>query len=153
MAMFQGRPVTSFMEFYSFEHFLNIVNSILNVNKPASMALNTILQDVIAIIVCSDPIHNAKGALHKRLQSNGARVLARLGKDVTHIIFERRRSQRASDKRNEDEAVIELYRKLDGVSRRFYRLMLCFICSLSILHLDRRDQLIFPNSFDQLFSN
>jgi len=83
------------------------------------MAPNTILQDVIAIIICSDSIHNAKGAIQKRLQTNGARVVPRLTKDVTHIIFERRRSQRARDKRNEDEAVVELYRKLDGVSKGY----------------------------------
>lgn len=87
------------------------------------MAPNTILQDVIAIIICSDPIHNAKGAILKRLQTNGARVVQRINKDVTHVIFERRRSQRACDKRQEDETVVELYRKLDGVSCRYY----CFL--------------------------
>ena len=86
------------------------------------MAPNNILQDVIALIVCSDPIHNAKGAISTRLQTHGARIVPRLGKDVTHIIFERRRSQRACDKRNEDETVAELYRKLEGVSFRCYRI-------------------------------
>jgi hypothetical protein len=91
------------------------------------MAPNAILQDVIAIIVCSDLIHNAKGAVHKRLQANGAKVLPRLTKDVTHVIFERRRSQRACDKRSEDEAVVELYRKLDGVRSDYQLILLCLV--------------------------
>ena len=69
----------------------------------------------MAVIFCSDPVHNAKSAIQKRLQTHGARTVTRISKEITHIVFERRRSQRASDKKDEEVAILSLYRKLDGV--------------------------------------
>jgi hypothetical protein len=74
-----------------------------------------ILQDVVALVVCADRVHNAKAALQQRLQQHSARVLQRLSKEVTHVIFERRRSQRAGDKSEEEEKISQLYTRLDAV--------------------------------------
>lgn len=75
-----------------------------------------ILQDVVALVVCADRTLNAKEALRNRLQGCGAKVATRLGQDVTHVIFERRRGQRASDKATEEADILNFYRKLDAVS-------------------------------------
>lgn len=42
-------------------------------------------------------------------------MLQRLGKDVTHILYERRHSQRPKDKAADEAELLELYKKLDKV--------------------------------------
>lgn len=75
----------------------------------------SIMQDVVAYVYCSDAQHNARAAITSRLQDNGAKVVPRLTKEVTHIIFERRRSQRPSDKEAEAADIHEMYRKVELV--------------------------------------
>ena len=72
------------------------------------------LEGVVALVQCSDPIHNARRAITQRLAAHGARVVQRLGKDVTHVVFERRRSHRAGNS-DEDAILSALYRNLDAV--------------------------------------
>ncbi len=76
-----------------------------------------VLQDVVAVVISADALHNAKAALQQRLQQHGAHVPQRLNKDVTHVVFERgARTQRPENKAAEEEKLAKLYKNLDGVS-------------------------------------
>lgn len=74
-----------------------------------------VLRDAVVLVLHSDAVHNAKEAIKSRVQANGGRVALRLGKDVTHVVFERRRSQRPADKQAEQAAILDLYHRLDKV--------------------------------------
>ena len=76
-----------------------------------------ILVDVVALIRAGDPVHTAKPALTSRLLANGAKVVQRLGREVTHIIYERRHSQRPRDKTADEAELLELYKRLDKARR------------------------------------
>lgn len=75
-----------------------------------------VFDGVVALFQPTDPLLNSKAAIQSRLVANGARIMQRIGKDVTHVVLERKRSQRPSDKTEEEAIVAELYRKLDAVS-------------------------------------
>jgi len=77
---------------------------------------STVLQDVVALVVASDAVHNAKSAITNRLKSNGAKVVTRLSREVSHVVFERKRSQRTADKDEEMAKITDLYNKLEAVS-------------------------------------
>ena len=77
---------------------------------------SNVFDGVMAVVKSTDPLLNSKPAIQSRLIAHGARIIQRLGKDVTHVVFERKRSQRPSDKADEDAFIADLYRKLDAVS-------------------------------------
>lgn len=78
-------------------------------------AMPAILEDVVALVQCTDAVANAKAAITARIEKNGGRVAARLGKEVSHIVWERRRSRRPSDKAADEAELMELFRKLEKV--------------------------------------
>lgn len=73
------------------------------------------LAGAVAWVVSADPVSNAKRAIQARLQQHGARVVQRLSKDVSHVVFERRRVQASSKRAETDSDVVELYNRLDKV--------------------------------------
>lgn len=74
------------------------------------------LEDVVALIHCPpDPVANARAAIAARIDKHGGRVAARLGKEVSHIIWERRHSRRPSEKAADEADLLELFRKLEKV--------------------------------------
>ena len=75
----------------------------------------SVLEEVVAWVLAADPVHNAKAAIQERLAQHGARVAARLGREVTHVICERRHSQRPKDKAADEAELLELFKKLDKV--------------------------------------
>eukprot|EP00887_Chlorella_sp_A99_P005336 scaffold1.g5336.t1 len=79
----------------------------------APAAQQGVMADVVCLIRAGDPVHTAKPALTARLLSNGAKVVTRLGREVTHVIYERRHSQRPRDKAADDVELLELYKRLD----------------------------------------
>lgn len=82
----------------------------------APVAMTGCLDDVLALIHCPpDPVANAKAAIAARIEKHGGRVAARLGKDVSHIIWERRHSRRPSEKAADEADLLELFRKLEKV--------------------------------------
>lgn len=76
-----------------------------------------VLEDVVALVMCQDPVANAKAAVTARIEGHGGRVVARLGKDVSHIVWERTRSRRPSDKAADEAQLLELFNKLEKVGR------------------------------------
>lgn len=70
------------------------------------------LEDVVAVVV-SRPLGpaNTKQAISQKLESLGARVATRLGKEVTHIIFQRQRNVDQQDQLAEDSELRGLYDK------------------------------------------
>lgn len=74
-----------------------------------------ILEDVVALVQCTDAVANAKAAITTRIEKNGGRVAVRLGKEVSHIVWERRHSRRPSDKAADEAELMELFRKLEKV--------------------------------------
>lgn len=76
-----------------------------------------VLEDVVALVMCQDPVANAKAAVTTRIEGHGGRVVARLGKDVSHIVWERTRSRRPSDKAADEAQLLELFHKLEKVGR------------------------------------
>ena len=79
------------------------------------MSANKIFQDCV-VLIKSVQILNAKSAIKNRLERHGARIATKLSSQVTHVVFERRRSQRALDKKNDEDSVSELYKKIESVS-------------------------------------
>lgn len=74
------------------------------------------LQDVVALVHCPpDVATNAKAAITARIEKHGGRAVARLGREVSHIIWERRHSRRPSDKAADEAELLELFRKLEKV--------------------------------------
>lgn len=69
----------------------------------------------MAWVVSLDPVANAKGALTARIESHGGRVATRLGKEVSHVVWERSRSRRPSDKAADEQQLLELFHKLEKV--------------------------------------
>lgn len=74
-----------------------------------------VLEDVVALVMCQDPVANAKAAVTTRIEGHGGRVVARLGRDVSHIVWERTRSRRPSDKAADEAQLLELFHKLEKV--------------------------------------
>lgn len=74
------------------------------------------LQDVVALVVCAG-VQNARQALNERLRKSGAKVVQRLTKETTHVIFERTHSKKPSDKQADEAELLELYKKVDKVRR------------------------------------
>ena len=58
---------------------------------------------------------NAKAAITERVQKHGGRVATRLGKEVTHVVWERRSGRRPSDKAADEAELLDLYRRLEKV--------------------------------------
>lgn len=75
-------------------------------------AVPRVLEDVVACIL---GVSNAKAAITARIDKHGGRVAARLGKDVSHIVWERRHSRRPSDKAADEAELLELFHKLEKV--------------------------------------
>ena len=69
----------------------------------------------MALVQCTDAVANAKAAITARIEKNGGRVAVRLGKEVSHIVWERRHSRRPSDKAADEAELMELFRKLEKV--------------------------------------
>ncbi|KAL4430735.1 hypothetical protein ABPG75_005991 [Micractinium tetrahymenae] len=78
-----------------------------------SAAAPRVLEDVVALVMCQDPVANAKAAVTARIEGQGGRVVARLGKDVSHIVWERTRSRRPSDKAADEAQLLDLFHKLE----------------------------------------
>jgi hypothetical protein len=79
------------------------------------MSAAPVLDEVVAWVVALDPAHTAKAALPARVEMAGGKVVSRLGREVSHIIWERRHSRRPSDKAADEAELLELFRKLDKV--------------------------------------
>jgi hypothetical protein len=73
--------------------------------------------DIDLQVVCSDPKYTAKPAIQRTLEQLGARVVQRLTKDVTHIVYERRKAQRGRD-RDAEQELQELYSRAERLDPR-----------------------------------
>jgi hypothetical protein len=73
---------------------------------------SSLLLDVVACIM---GVTNAKSAIQARISQYGGRVVARLGKEVSHVIWERRHSKRPSDKAADEAELLQLFLKLEKV--------------------------------------
>ena len=72
-----------------------------------------------AQVVAADPSYNAKPAIQRTLGQLGARVVSRLSKEVTHVVYERRApQQRGGRDRAAEQELQELYKKVDKLDPR-----------------------------------
>lgn len=71
-------------------------------------------------MVSADPSYNAKPAIQRTLTALGAKVVQRLGKDVTHVVYERRGGSGGGGGRNREaeRELLELYAKVDRLDPR-----------------------------------
>lgn len=72
------------------------------------------LEDVVAWIVCADPLSNARAGLAQRLEQSGAAVASRLSKAVTHVVYQRGAAGRVQEKQEE---LAQVFKRLDKVRR------------------------------------
>jgi hypothetical protein len=79
------------------------------------MAGKSIFQDVHALVVCGE-YSNAKAAITQRLGAHGAKIVTRLNKDVTHVVYQRRSGHNASAIAEDCDKLRALYRRIDVVS-------------------------------------
>ena len=70
--------------------------------------------------------------LARKLEGMGARVVTRLGKEVTHIVFQR---QRSADKEEQDADDVELRSLYDKAAKVWLLQGLCFYTAQPALHL------------------
>jgi len=71
------------------------------------------LDGVVALISCrADGYLDPTPSIHAKLRSMGARVATRLGKDVTHVIFNRRLNPSAQERNLEDADLRMLYDRI-----------------------------------------
>ncbi|GAB4817885.1 hypothetical protein N2152v2_004931 [Parachlorella kessleri] len=77
----------------------------------------TVVAPLTVQVVCYDPKYTAKPALKRTLQELGAKVVERLTKQVTHVVYERRTAQRGKEKDAEQE-LQDLYGKTDKLDPR-----------------------------------
>jgi hypothetical protein len=82
--------------------------------------MSAVFCDVVALVCATDSLQNAKAALQARLRKHGAKVVQRLSKGITHIVYERRILQHGHHDQPEPE-LLDLFRKLDAVSLRAWR--------------------------------
>lgn len=75
----------------------------------------SVLEDVVALVCCADAVRNARQAIQARLREHGARVVQRLSKDVSHVVFERKHVPPSAKRAEPDADLLELYTKLDKV--------------------------------------
>lgn len=75
----------------------------------------SVLQDVVALVCCADAVRNAKQAIQARLREHGARVVQRLGRDVSHVVFERKHVPASTRGLDADADLLGLYTKLEKV--------------------------------------
>lgn len=78
-----------------------------------------ILQGVTALIHCCEPVGlvNAKLVLKQKLESLGAKVCQRLGKETTHVVFQKRSQHEAHYNRQAEALVLlELHDKAHKAS-------------------------------------
>lgn len=80
--------------------------------RGGAAAAPLVLEDVVACIMGQA---NAKPAITARIQRHGGRAATRLGKEVSHIVWERRHSRRPSDKAADEAELLELFHKLEKV--------------------------------------
>ncbi|KAL6766685.1 hypothetical protein ACKKBG_A36965 [Auxenochlorella protothecoides x Auxenochlorella symbiontica] len=73
----------------------------------------SVLEDVVALVCCADAVRNARQAIQARLREHGARVVQRLSKDVSHVVFERKHVPPSAKRAEPDADLLELYTKLD----------------------------------------
>ena len=74
------------------------------------------LKGVVALIVShSNSVVNDKAALTLRLAGMGAAVASRFSGLVTHIIFRRKPHATEDDRFGEDQALFDLYARIDKV--------------------------------------
>lgn len=73
------------------------------------------LADVIAWVVCLDSVANAKAAITARIEKHGGKATSRLSKDVSHVVFERRRTRKPAEIAQDEAELLELFKKLDKV--------------------------------------
>lgn len=76
------------------------------------------LEDVVAWIVCADPLSNARAGLAQRLEQSGATVAQRLNKHVTHVVYQRGAAGRVQEKQEE---LAQVFKRLDKVRRCLHR--------------------------------
>ncbi|KFM25523.1 PAB-dependent poly(A)-specific ribonuclease subunit 2 [Auxenochlorella protothecoides] len=77
----------------------------------------SVLEDVVALVCCADAVRNARQAIQARLREHGARVVQRLSKDVSHVVFERKHVPPSAKRAEPDADLLELYTKLDKLVR------------------------------------
>jgi len=114
---------------------------------------SNILQGVVAFIQCSDAVHNAKAAIHDRLKKNGAKVITRITKEVSHVIFERKRYHSAGTKANEDTKVlVTLYKKFKGVraGRNYSPIFVIYLAYIYIALWEFKELLFLPDAAPSL---
>lgn len=76
----------------------------------------SVLEDVVALVISRflGPV-DTKQALSHKLEGLGAKLVSRLGKEVTHIIFMRQRTADAQEQAAEDSELRALYGKTSKV--------------------------------------
>lgn len=72
-------------------------------------ALSGLLEGVVALVYAE---FASQTALTNKLRALGARVAGRFGKEVTHIIFQRRFQPSVQEKAKEEEDLRSIYDKL-----------------------------------------
>ena len=88
------------------------------------------LKGVVALIVSySNSVVNDKAALTLRLTGMGAAVASRFSGLVTHIIFRRKPHATEEDRFGEDQALFDLYARIDKV--RLLAEFIVFACKLT----------------------
>ena len=86
------------------------------------MNRSNLLEGVVAVIYScqhSGPV-DIRVALKFKLESIGARVCQRLGKDTTHIVFQRQHQGSDEDKQAEALALLDLYEKAGKVGTSMF---------------------------------
>ena len=82
------------------------------------MAQHTHIQEgVVAFLQCcqtSGPV-DAKVVLKHKLESLGARVCQRLGRDTTHVVFQKHHQASTEERQAETALLTELYDRADKV--------------------------------------
>ena len=82
-----------------------------------------ILEGVVAFIQCCQPSGpvDARVVLRQKLESLGARICHRLGKDTTHVVFQKRHQGSDDDRQSEATLLLELYERANKVGVRAVR--------------------------------
>ncbi len=71
---------------------------------------------VVALVRCASGAGSVQDALEARIQALGARVVPRLNKDVTHVVFQRQASVTREGRAAEDQELRALHDRVRRVS-------------------------------------
>jgi glutamate/tyrosine decarboxylase-like PLP-dependent enzyme len=84
------------------------------------MAAAVMALDGVVAFMCARPDGNTyvQEALLEQLRALGARVAARLGRDVTHVVFQPRLCPSAEEKKAEDTELRAVYERIDKARAR-----------------------------------